>query len=96
MVGNFKISRGARCTFLLAKSTDFIALFSSGDANVEWMEDEAAIFPVLSAIRAADGSAEEHPESTKSAIAFDISLNRPFHSFSTFQSVKLPSLTVIG
>ena len=30
-------------------STDFLALFSSGDANVEWMEDEAAVIPVLSA-----------------------------------------------
>ena len=50
-------------------------LFSSGDANVEWMEDNAAVIPVLSATRDADGSAEEQPESTKSAIALDIALN---------------------
>ena len=55
--------------------TDFLALVSSGDANVEWVEDGEAIIPVLSATREADGSAEEQPESTKSAIAFDIALN---------------------
>lgn len=54
---------------------DFLALFSSGDVNVEWMEDDAAVIPALSATREADGSAEEQPESTKSAIAFDIALN---------------------
>ena len=50
-------------------------MFSSGDANDEWMEDDQAVIPVLSATREADGSAEEQSESTKSAIAFDIALN---------------------
>ena len=50
-------------------------MLSSGDANDEWMEDDEAIIPVLSATREADGSAEEEPGSTKSAIAFDIALN---------------------
>lgn len=50
-------------------------MFSSADANFEWMEDDEAVIPVLSATREADGSAEEQPESTKSAIAFDIALN---------------------
>ena len=50
-------------------------LFSSGDANVEWMEDDAAVIPVLSATREADGSAEEQSECTRSAIAFDNALN---------------------
>ena len=51
-------------------------MLSSGDADVEWIEDDAAFIPVLSATREADGSAEEQPEFTKSAmIAFDIALN---------------------
>ena len=50
-------------------------MFSSGDANVEWMEDDASVIPVLSATREADGSVKEQPESTKSAIAFDFALN---------------------
>ena len=54
---------------------DFLSLLSSGDAHVEWIEDDTAFIPVLSATREADGSAEEQPESTKSAIAFDIALN---------------------
>ena len=54
---------------------DFLALFSSGDANVEWMDDDTAVIPVLSATREADGSADEQSESMKSAIAFDIALN---------------------
>ena len=37
--------------------------------------DDVAVIPVLSATREADGSAEEQPESTKSAIAIDIALN---------------------
>ena len=48
---------------------------TSGDANDEWMGDDEAVIPVLSVTREADGSAEEQPESTKSAIAFDIALN---------------------
>ena len=47
-------------------------MFSSGDATVEWMEDDAAVVRVLSATRDAVGSAEEEPESTKSAIVFDM------------------------
>ena len=39
------------------------------------MKDDEAIIPVLSATREADGSVEEEPESTKSAIAFDIAMN---------------------
>ena len=50
-------------------------MFSSRDANDEWMEDDEAIIPDLAATREADGSAEEEPESTKSTIAFDIALN---------------------
>ena len=50
-------------------------MLSSGEAKVEWIEDDAAFIPVLSASREADGSAEEQPESTKSAIAFDMALN---------------------
>ena len=50
-------------------------MFLFGDANDEWMKDDEAIIPVLSATREADGSAEEEPESTKSAIAFEIALN---------------------
>ena len=46
-------------------------MLSSGDADVEWIEDDADFIPVLSATREADGSAEEQPESTKS---FDIEL----------------------
>ena len=38
-------------------------------------EDKANVIPVRSATRVADGSAEEQPESTKSAIALDIALN---------------------
>ena len=34
--------------------TDFLALFSSEDANFEWMEDDEAVIPVLSATREAD------------------------------------------
>ena len=37
--------------------------------------DDVAVIPVLSATREADGSAEEQPESTKSAIPIDIALN---------------------
>ena len=50
-------------------------MFSSGDANVEWMDDDTAVIAVLSVTRKADGSVEEQSESTKSAIAFDIALN---------------------
>ena len=62
----------AGCSFV---TVEFLALFSPGDANVKWLEDDAAVIPVLSATREADGSAEEQSESTKSAIAFDIALN---------------------
>ena len=65
----------AGCSFVTVELTDFLALFSSGDVNVEWMEDDAAVILVLSATREADGFAEEQPGSTKSAIAFDIDLN---------------------
>ena len=54
---------------------DFLALFSFRDANVEWMEDDSAVIPVLSAKRKANESAKEQPESTKSAFTFDIGLN---------------------
>ena len=50
-------------------------MFSSGDAIVEWMEDDAAVVRVLSATRDAVGIAEEEPESTKSVIAFNMALN---------------------
>ena len=50
-------------------------MLSSGDADVEWIEDDAAFIPVLSATREADGSTEEQPQSTKSEIAFDLALD---------------------
>ena len=50
-------------------------MLSSGDADIEWIEDDAAFIPMLLATREADESADEHPESTKSGIAFDIALN---------------------